>query len=510
VLLIYAKRIYIYLGVLFCFKKRARTNEQKMSEGDRGAFGNDKEEESKVDTGRGVKRSMEQMQSAAEQIGHGEYSMQQQQRKVFVQQSMMGNQAAYTKPHMTGAIPSTAGPQRNFSQAVPPNMSVNAHPTSTQHGFPSLLCREIYKDPDRAAVQLFSEFHRSMLGKAKLLRFFGNLLHLQSASFMYSSSASLGGGSGNMPSGLSQVANRMPSQRSHFTQQMAGLQQQQRVQRAQSSLQQQQQPPQQRPTQVQARPEYPKTYIQGKQVIVRLKQDEPCYAVKHFPFVGSAHKGIVYWLGEQNQPGEWSNPSLRSKDGSEPSMIITRSSSAKGSASDAAALQFTNSCTRRNPVIDEKGNHTNWYLFDFKNYRILPTHYSLRHGWKQGKFCLRSWKLEGSVTGAADSWVTFCQHTDDESLNSSPTNKNTWAFANRPNQTLPWVRYFKVSMTSPNSHGSYTMCLAGFEVYGACIDLNKPLDDRDVVDEGTTTTTTSTTAPTNSTVVRAEVDEQTG
>ena len=154
--------------------------------------------------------------------------------------------------------------------------------------------------------------------------------------------------------------------------------------------------------------------------------------------MGSAHKGIVYWLGMQSSTGEWSNPALKDADGSPERLIITRSSSAKGSASDAAALAFSNSCTRRTPVIDSNGNHTNWYMFDFKNLRILPTHYSLRHGWKQGKFCLRSWKLEGSINGT--SWVTFCQHTDDETLNSSPTNKNTWAFANRPNQNLPWVR----------------------------------------------------------------------
>ena len=77
-----------------------------------------------------------------------------------------------------------------------------------------------------------------------------------------------------------------------------------------------------------------------------------------------------------------------------------------------------------------------------------------------------------------ESWVTFCQHTDDETLNSSPTNKNTWSFVNRPNQELPWVRYFRITMTSPNSHGSYTMCLAGFEVYGACIDLSKPVESK--------------------------------
>ena len=455
------------------------------------------------DKGRGIKRSMAQMQQ--------QFTVSAPQRKVYLQQGMIGTPVPYPKTHMNGAMPSAGDPQRKQNMYTP-GSGMMGRSTNSQSTFPALLCREIYKDPDRAAVQLYSEFHRTAIGKTKLLRFFGNLLHLQSASFMYSSSASAGT---NVQSSTPQVPGRIGPIQSHMNQLAASrLQQQQQQQQHQQQQQvrvkqqQQQQQKQQQSTQ----PRYPRTFLQGKDMVVQLKEGDPYYNVKHFPFVGSAHKGIVYWLGTQSSTGEWSNPALKDADGSPERLVISRSSSAKGSASDAAALAFSNSCTRRTPVIDSNGNHTNWYvivyrykhaankiftrnkkyryMFDFKNLRILPTHYSLRHGWKQGKFCLRSWKLEGSINGT--SWVTFCQHTDDETLNSSPTNKNTWAFANRPNQNLPWVRFFRVSMTSPNSHGSYTMCLAGFEVYGACIDLSKPVES---VATSTNSTTNDSTAP---------------
>ena len=112
-------------------------------------------------------------------------------------------------------------------------------------------------------------------------------------------------------------------------------------------------------------------------MFVQLRQHDPYYSVKHFPFVGSAHKGIVYWLGMQSPTGTWSNPAIKGEDGTPERLIITRSSSAKGRASDAAALAFSNSCTRRNPVIDENGNHTNWYVVEKRIILSCVSHHHL-------------------------------------------------------------------------------------------------------------------------------------
>lgn len=195
------------------------------------------------------------------------------------------------------------------------------------------------------------------------------------------------------------------------------------------------------------------------------------YELKRFPYTGprSVGRGIVNWLGMNFGTSKWSNPAIPQKH-RKPLLSVARSSDAKGSAADAAGIVFTNSCTKSSPSIDDDGQPSNWYIFDFKGLLLLPTHYTLRHGWKPGKFCLLNWKLEGSATGKKGSWLALCQHTDDHSLAASPANSNTWVLTHGP-QNYPWVRFLRVAMTGPNGHGSYTMCLSGFEVYGVCVHI---------------------------------------
>jgi len=211
--------------------------------------------------------------------------------------------------------------------------------------------------------------------------------------------------------------------------------------------------------------------LQGANLLLQNKPGGLRYELKRFPYTGprSIGKGIVNWLGTNFGTTKWLNPALPQKH-QKPLLTVIRSSDAKGCAADAAGMIFTNSCTKSSPTTDEDGQASNWYTFDFKGLLLLPTHYTLRHGWKPGKFCLLNWKLEGSATGKKGSWLTLCNHTDDHTLATSPTNSNTWPLTHGP-QNYPWVRFLRVAMTGPNGHGSYTMCLSGFEVYGICVHI---------------------------------------
>lgn len=211
--------------------------------------------------------------------------------------------------------------------------------------------------------------------------------------------------------------------------------------------------------------------LQGANLLLQNKPGGLRYELKRFPYTGphSIGKGIVNWLGTNFGTTKWLNPALPQKH-QKPLLTVIRSSDAKGCAADAAGIIFTNSCTKSSPTTDEDNAPSNWYTFDFKGLLLLPTHYTLRHGWKPGKFCLLNWKLEGSATGKKGSWLTLCNHTDDHTLATSPTNSNTWALTHGP-QNYPWVRFLRVAMTGPNGHGSYTMCLSGFEVYGICVHI---------------------------------------
>lgn len=90
---------------------------------------------------------------------------------------------------------------------------------------------------------------------------------------------------------------------------------------------------------------------------------------------------------------------------------------------------------------------------------VLPSRYSLRHGFSSSSHALRSWDLLGSVDGIE--WVVLRRHADDHSLDGRFA-EATWALGavGRP------VRWFKVQITGANSSHTFELRCAGFEVYG--------------------------------------------
>lgn len=330
------------------------------------------------------------------------------------------------------------------------------HPHTRIH-----LAQAIYEDPDKAAIQIYSECHRTLLGRSKFHRFLGNLLHLQSASFMYASSNEKDVIRHRQEAQYQAHARRHSPSTLPYTPTIYDPKRTSQVMERAAVVP----------------PSYPRTFASGKNVLIQFQERQPHFVIKQVPFSGdSVTGGVVAWMRRLHSVGcsKTSNPALPNERGAGPLMEISRSSNSKGSPADAADEKITSSCTRSNPTFDENGNQTNWYMFDFKNLRVFPTHYSITHGWKQGKFCLQSWKLEGSING--HTWITLCNHVNDQSLNQSPTNSNAWVLANQDSSRRQlWLRFFRVSMTSPNSNGSYTMCLARFEVFGAVIDLSKPI-----------------------------------
>ena len=81
--------------------------------------------------------------------------------------------------------------------------------------------------------------------------------------------------------------------------------------------------------------------------------------------------GIVHYIATEGGTQPWTNPASSGK------MEVTRSKS--GIGQPAHALQndeAKQSCTGDQP--------DSWVCFDFRTLRVRPTHYALRHGFKQG------------------------------------------------------------------------------------------------------------------------------
>jgi hypothetical protein len=103
-----------------------------------------------------------------------------------------------------------------------------------------------------------------------------------------------------------------------------------------------------------------------------------------------------------------------------------------------------------------------WLCYDFKNRRVMPTHYSI-HGYSN--HYLRSWTFEGSVDGS--SWFSL----DDQKGNST-TNSN------HPIGTFSVVksaecRFIRLRQTGKNACGNDYLLLYAFEIFGQLFESDE-------------------------------------
>jgi len=100
-----------------------------------------------------------------------------------------------------------------------------------------------------------------------------------------------------------------------------------------------------------------------------------------------------------------------------------------------------------------------WMKIDFKNFYIVPTHYSLRHYISWDTEALRNWLLEASFDGS--SWQTLRAHRTDNSLNHKGA-VATWELRAKGAK----YRCFRVRQIGVNSNKHYYLSCSGFEIYG--------------------------------------------
>ncbi|EAY03445.1 hypothetical protein TVAG_412490 [Trichomonas vaginalis G3] len=103
-----------------------------------------------------------------------------------------------------------------------------------------------------------------------------------------------------------------------------------------------------------------------------------------------------------------------------------------------------------------------WLKFDFKQYQIKPTHYTLQSfNCGQGYSHMKSWVLEGLKED--DEWDILDTRTDNNDLNKVNGRETFECVANR------YYRYIRLRMTGKNHFDGYYMCLQRIEFFGSYI-----------------------------------------
>ena len=176
-----------------------------------------------------------------------------------------------------------------------------------------------------------------------------------------------------------------------------------------------------------------------------------------FPYSpGNDSRGIVYYLGAIVAGGDdndtkWKNPHQLVR--------VSRSSVSQGK--DYHALERNS--TRIVCTTNTNPGNGNWFAFDFSPTKcgVRPSAFTLRHGFTKGKFVVQRFVLEGSN----DDGMTWAKlHEVDDASEKWSKNAQTWTLDDEDNKTA--YKILRIRMTGPNSDGSWTLCLNGFEVFG--------------------------------------------
>jgi hypothetical protein len=138
---------------------------------------------------------------------------------------------------------------------------------------------------------------------------------------------------------------------------------------------------------------------------------------------------------------------------------------ANTAAKNAADLE-TDSCfwsAYRGFSSDIPHTRNNWVRYDFKETRIVPTHYAIRtHPFGPGNGHLKSWLVETSADG--ECWREVAREEDNGQLNG-PSRTGTFAVADGGR-----CRFIRLVNIGRNHFGQDNILISAWEIFGSLIE----------------------------------------
>lgn len=189
---------------------------------------------------------------------------------------------------------------------------------------------------------------------------------------------------------------------------------------------------------------YEDTKYKREEVPKRLQRREVgiCFEYKY----DFDKNGVIYYLATGFDKTEWKNPSLTG------SIKVSSSSIEKGKVHNIVDLTPKECWTKEIP--------SSWFSLDLRQGKLIPTHYTLRHGGNSKMECLRNWSLQAS--NDEKNWVDISRHQNDTNLNNA---FSTYTWKINMDNPRPF-RHFRILQTGHNSSNNNFLSLSGIEFYG--------------------------------------------
>lgn len=106
-----------------------------------------------------------------------------------------------------------------------------------------------------------------------------------------------------------------------------------------------------------------------------------------------------------------------------------------------------------------------WLMFDFRDKRVKPTHYSIRsrHDVGRGQGHPKCWVIEGSNSANNDNWILLDSRNGIDDLDDANSIK-TFDIQSHTNEEFEFLR---IRQISENSQGSYNLAISAIEFFGS-------------------------------------------
>jgi hypothetical protein len=111
----------------------------------------------------------------------------------------------------------------------------------------------------------------------------------------------------------------------------------------------------------------------------------------------------------------------------------------------------------------EKGVPNSWAEIEFLHHTIIPTAYTLRHGYPIKGHALRHWNFEGRNPN--EEWEILLEHRDDTSIPGNDMN-DTATFFLPFKKNMKQYSIFRIYQVAETADRSPYLMMAGFEIYG--------------------------------------------
>lgn len=192
-----------------------------------------------------------------------------------------------------------------------------------------------------------------------------------------------------------------------------------------------------------------------KNSLQQLKAKIGFISLKHcieFKYENLPFNGIIHKLTEENG-GNVHNKGI----------VNVTSSSISNSRFDYYAVDLND----ENFYFCSDNKEDSWLQYDFKNFRVHPTHYSLRSSnhYSKGQYNLISWIIEGSNTG--ENWIELDSQSNVYDLDGINMVK-TFEIKN-PTKSNEFFRFLRIRETGKDSYGDNYMLFSALEYFGSLI-----------------------------------------